>query len=130
MHKKLIAGKNQANSGYQKFASAQFYNNLTKEQYAGSVVKSSKLGVLSTSRDTLNPLLNTETLKNRLAVIQHYKYLNGVEHAHWPHFALARLGRHLMKYKFNYAVKGFAAYMVYRDIAAYQHLQKRTFMSI
>ena len=95
--------------------------NLTKEQYTG-LVNRERPGILSTSRDTLNPLLNTETLKNRLAVIEHYKYLHGVEHAHWPHFAMSRLGRHLMKYKFNYAVKSFALYMVYRDIALFRHM--------
>jgi hypothetical protein len=29
-------GKNEKIDGYQKFASAQFYENLTREQYAGS----------------------------------------------------------------------------------------------
>ena len=80
-------------------------------------------GVLSASRDTLNPLLNTTTLKNRLAVIQHYKYANGVEYAHWPHYVLTRLARHTYRYKFNYAIKGFAGYLVYRDISSYRQLK-------
>jgi hypothetical protein len=102
---------------------------LTKEQYAG-VAKVPKLGLLSTSRDALNPLLNTETLKNRLFVIQHYKYLHGVEFAHWPHFVLANIGRHLMKYKFNYAVKGFAAFLLYRAVSEYRHYNSRAFLTM
>jgi hypothetical protein len=35
-----------------------------------------------------------------------------------------------MKYKFNYAVKGFAAYVVYRDISNYNHMSQRTFMTL
>ncbi len=80
-------------------------------------------GILSASRDTLNPLLNTTTLKNRLADIQHYKYINGVEFAHWPHYVLTRLARHTYRYKFNYAIKGFAGYLVYRDYATYRQLK-------
>lgn len=75
-------------------------------------------GLLSVSRDTLNPLLNTETLRNRLAVIEHYKYLHGVQRAHWPHFAMQRAARYLMRYKVNLLVKAGAGYLVYND---YQH---------
>lgn len=35
-----------------------------------------------------------------------------------------------MKYKFNYAVKGFAAYLVYRDLANYQHMKETSFMTV
>ena len=101
--------------------------NLTREQFTG--VAKRRHGVLSASRDTLNPLLNTETLKNRLAVIEHYKYRHGVEHAHWPHFAMKRLFNHVNKFKVNYAVKGFAAYLVYRDVAQWQHMRSRAFLT-
>jgi hypothetical protein len=103
-------------------------DNLTKEQFSGVAKRQS--GVLSASRDTLNPLLNTETLKNRLAVIEHYRYVHGVEYAHWPHFAMSRLARHVFRYKVNYAIKGFAAYLIYRDVAQYRHLKATTFMTI
>jgi len=69
-------------------------------------------------------------LKNRLALIEHYKYQHGVEMAHWPHFALKRAARHLYRYKFNYGVKAFAAYVVYSDYANYRHQQERTFMTL
>ena len=85
--------------------------------------------MLSASRDTLNPLLNTQTLKNRLAVIEHFKAQAG-QHAYWPHHALTNVARHLLKYKFNYAVKGFAAYVVYRDIANYNYMSQRTFLTL
>jgi hypothetical protein len=74
--------------------------------------------------------LNTTTLKNRLAVIQHYKYANGVEYAHWPHYVLSRLARHTYRYKFNYAIKGFAGYLVYRDIATYRQFKSTEFVTI
>jgi len=32
---------------------------------------------------------------------------------------MKRVFNHALKYKFNYAVKGFASYMVYREIANY-----------
>ena len=43
---------------------------------------------------------------------------------------MTRLATHVMKYKFNYAVKGFAAYIVYRDIAHYNYLSQRSFLTI
>jgi len=35
-----------------------------------------------------------------------------------------------MKYKFSYAVKGFAAYMVYRSVSEYRHYNNRMFLSM
>ena len=94
--------------------------NLTKEQYSGNYRRS--INVLSASRDTLNPKLNLETLKSRLWVIDHYRYLHGVEHAHWPHFFMKNLGRHLNKYKFNYLVKTFFVYNFVREIRNYSYV--------
>ena len=91
-----------------------YLENLTNEQYSGIVPRS--INALSASRDTLNPLLNTTVLKQRLADIEKYKYLHGEKYARWPAYFMANTGRHLWKYKFNYAVKGFAAYLVYREI--------------
>jgi hypothetical protein len=82
--------------------------NLTKEQYSGNY--RSKLPMLNASRDTLNPVLNAETLKNRLWVIEHYRTLHGIEHAYWPHYLMRNAGSHLWKYKFNYGIKGFFIY--------------------
>lgn len=101
---------------------------MTKEQYSG--VSKRPAGVLSASRDTLNPLLNTNTLKNRLNAIEHYKYVHGVERAHWPHFALARFGRHVMRYKGNLAVKGFFAYLIYRDLAYRSQMHQTSFVTL
>jgi len=126
--------------GYKKFAQAQFYgkypimltrlliDNLTKEQYSGVTKRPS--GILSSTRDTLNPLLNTEVLKARLEVIEHYRYEHGIKMAHWPYYAMQRLSGHLMRYKFNYAIKGFAAYLMYRDLARYSHMRSTSFTTI
>lgn len=43
---------------------------------------------------------------------------------------MGRLGRHMMRYKFNYAIKGFAAYLVYRDIAQRRHMKKTTYVTV
>lgn len=84
---------------------------------------------MSASRDTLNPKLNTANLQHRLELINYYKYRNGVEMANWPHFAMKRLINHTMRYKFNYAIKGFAAYLMYRDIAQYRHMKATSYLS-
>jgi hypothetical protein len=43
---------------------------------------------------------------------------------------MRRVANHAMKYKFNYAVKGFAVYLVYRDLADYQHMKETSFMTM
>lgn len=96
--------------------------NLTKEQYSNQIVPRN-VHALSVSRDTLNPLLNTAILKERLADIEFFKYRYGVELARWPHFALGRLGKHLYRYKFNYGVKAFAAYVIYKDVINFKHMR-------
>ena len=101
---------------------------MTREKYSAFSAKPTSW--LSVSRDTLNPLLNHEKLKTRLNVIQHYKYINGVEMAHWPHFAMSRFARHVYRFKFNYAIKGFAAYVIYRDVAEYRKMKETSFVTI
>ena len=87
---------------------------MTKEQYAGVIPR--KISILTTSRDTLNPLLNTERLRSRLEDIEMYKYKHGKMYARWPHFAMEKVGRTLWRYKFNYAVKGFAFFVFYHEV--------------
>lgn len=100
--------------------------NLTKEQFSGNY--RSKVPALNASRDTINPAINLETLKNRLWVAEHYRLLHGVEHAYWPHYFIRNLGGHLNKYKFNYAVKAFFAYQVYREIQNYRYINSVSFL--
>ena len=102
--------------------------NLTSEQYTGVVPRS--INALTTSRDTLNPLLNTTILKQRLAAIDYYKTLHGAKYARWPHFFMGRVGQQVWKYKVNLAVKGFAGYMLYREVQNYRNLNEKTVMSI
>jgi hypothetical protein len=85
--------------------------------------------MLSASRDTLNPLLNANNLKARIDLIEHYKQVHG-KHAFWPHYFMQRVATHFMKFKFNYAVKGFATYLVWREVALYKHLKATSFMTI
>ena len=105
----------------------RFAENLTSEQYQGVVPR--QVNALSVSRDTLNPLLNTTILKNRLAAIEYYNMLHGPKYARWPHYFMAQTASKLWKYKFNLAVKGAAAYMLYREIDNYRNLNEKTVMT-
>ena len=62
-------------------------------------------------------------------MIEHFKYLHGEKYAHWPHYWMGRQASQLWKYKFNYAVKGFAAYLVFREVQQYRNLQAKTVMT-
>jgi hypothetical protein len=81
-----------------------------------------QINALSVSKDTLNPLLNTSILKQRLATIEYYKNLHGAKYAFWPRYWMASMGNKLWKYKANYAVKGVAAYMLYNEVQNYKNL--------
>jgi hypothetical protein len=124
---KLKAGKNEKSEGYQKFAAAQFYENLTKEQYAGSYRP--RLSIFNSSRDALNPFVNAETLRNRLWVIDHYRFRYGASHTYWVHTALSRAFKRVNTYKFNYLLKAFLAYNVYSRYQTYKYVDDMTFMS-
>ena len=74
-------------------------------------------------------MLNAKRLQQRLAAIEHYKHKHGLLYARWPHFVMQKMGNNLWRYKFNYAVKGVAAYIVYQEYANYQHLASKTIMT-
>ena len=93
---------------------------MTSEQYTGVMPR--QINALSVSKDTLNPLLNTTILKQRLAAIDYYNNLHGSKYARWPHFWMGKTACNLWKYKANLAVKGFAAYLVYREVQKYRNL--------
>ena len=114
MKSKLKVGKNEKSEGYQKFAAAQFYENLTKEQYAGAYRP--RLSIFNSAKDALNPSVNTETLRNRLWVIDHYRFKYGAAHTYWMHTFLGNQASKLRKYKFNYAFKAFLAYQIYANV--------------
>lgn len=91
--------------------------NLTSEQYAGAYRP--KLTLLSATRDALNPQVNTAKLRNRLWVIDHYRYRYGAQHTFWLHTFMKNQGARLWKYKFNYGVKALAAFMIYNSYQSY-----------
>ena len=80
------------------------------------------------TRDALNPRVNAEVLRNRLWVIDHYKFRYGAQHTYWVHYSLRNLGRHVWSYKFNYLAKGLLAYNAYRSYAIYQKADSESFM--
>ena len=124
---KLKAGKNEKSEGYQKFAAAQFYENLTKEQYAGAYRP--RLSIFNSAKDALNPAVNTETLRNRLWVIDHYRFRYGAAHTYWLHTLLSKGGAKLYKYKFNYALKAVLAYQVYAHYQTLKRMDEITFLT-
>ena len=73
--------------------------------------------------------MNTEKLRNRLALIDHYKYRYGAQHTYWVHYALRNVARNCWTYKFNYLAKGALAYLTYRQIAAYNHAETESFLT-
>ena len=124
---KLKTGKNETSDGYQKFASAQFYENLSSEQYAGAYRP--KLTIFSATRDALNPQVNTTKLRNRLWLIDHYRYRYGAQHTFWLHAAMKGLGTKLWKYKFNLGAKACAGYLIYNSYSTYSIANEQTFLS-
>lgn len=49
---------------------------------------------------------------------------------YWPHHAMNRLATHAMKFKFNYAVKGFFMYLVYADLSQMAYKRRTQFVTI
>ena len=104
---KLVTGRNEQRSGFQNFVSGQFYENVTREKYAGF---RGGLSYFDSSRDLMNPSINTSNLQWRLGMIEHYKYRYGADHTYWVHAVLRRANARVMKYKWNYLAKTFLAY--------------------
>jgi len=104
-----------------------YIENLTKEQYSGNF--RNRLAKLNSSRDSLNPAVNLENLKNRLWVTEHYRLLHGIEHTYWPHYTMKNVGRRIWKYKFNYGLKAFFLYQVFREIQNYRYINSVKFLS-
>eukprot|EP00347_Sterkiella_histriomuscorum_P000109 403377146 len=126
---KLIAGKNEELHGLQSFANAQFYENLTKEEFTGTQTNA-HLQNLSQTSTALNPVANLELMKTRLAVAEYYRLLHGEQHAYWVHYTLRNVGRHLNKYKFNYAIKGYLVFTIYNEIAHYRYQNSIRFLKM
>ena len=112
-------GRNEHNDGFNSFASAQYYENLAREQYVG---KETKYALLDASKDRLNPQLNVALVQKRLSDLEHYKYRFGADHRYWVHAALRRQWTYLNRYKFNLAFKAFLVYQVLRSV---QHFRYR-----
>ena len=77
----------------------------------------------------MNPRVNAEVLRNRLWVIDHYKFRYGAQHTYWVHYALRNLSRHAWTYKFNYLAKGLLAYNAYRSFSGYYKADAESFLT-
>ena len=77
----------------------------------------------------MNPALNAETLRNRLWVIEHYKYRYGADHTYWVHALLRKGYGRVFKYKFNYLVKAFLAYQAYAAYQNYSYVDSMSLMT-
>ena len=127
LKQRLVAGKNETKDGFSKYAQTQFLDNLTKEQYAGATRPT--LSIFNQTKDTLNPNLNSAFIRERLMVIEHYKFRYGEAHTYWVHQLLGKTSRNIFKYKYNYLLKAFLAYQVYAKYAQYRHMNEMTFLT-
>ena len=87
------------------------------------------MSIFNSSRDALNPFVNAETLRNRLWVIDHYRFRYGAQHTYWMHSLLGKAGNKLFKYKFNYALKGLLAYQVYAHYQTLKRMDEITYLT-
>ena len=101
--------------------------NLTREQYAGAIRP--RFSMFNSARDALNPHANAETLRNRLWVIDHYRFRYGAAHHYWVHTALSKLARNVRTYGLNYAVKALIGYQIYSSLQTYRHVNNNTLMT-
>ena len=62
-------------------------------------------------------------------MIDHYKFRYGASHTYWVHAFLGNLSKNLMKYKFNYALKGFLAYVTYNRYQHYKYIDSIAFLT-
>ena len=74
--------------------------------------------------------MNAQVLKNRLWVIEHYRYRYGADHTYWVHAGLRRLAANVNRYKFNYALKGLIAYQAYSAYQNYSYVDSMSFLSL
>ena len=123
---KLREGSNQT-EGHDKFIQGQYYENLTREQYSRNF--RTDLKYLSPARDALNPKMNLELLKQRLAQMERIEAQIPAKYRFWPRHLMDKYGAHLNKYKFNYLVKAFLAYNLYREFMNANHLHRVSFLT-
>lgn len=102
--------------------------NLTKEEYSGNF--RAQVPYISAHRDLLNPKMSLQLVKDRLAMIEHYRAIDTHRIVHWPHYALGRIGKHVYKYKFHYGFKAFVIYMAYREVQNYRHLRTVAYLDM
>ena len=98
---------------------------MTKEQFAGS----HNLNPLDVSKDTLNPALNANLVRNRLQIIEAFKYRHGAEYTYWVNTTMRRVYNQVWKYKFNYLLKGFIAFMAIREYQNYSYVNSMTVLT-
>ena len=77
----------------------------------------------------MNPQVNTEKLRHRLWLIDHYKYRYGAQHTYWVNAAMRKYGSQLWKYKFNYGLKAAGAVMVWNRYQYYQKQDEERFLT-
>ena len=75
-------------------------------------------------------MLNANVLKQRLSAIEYYSTLHGAKYAYWPHYWMRMSGQYLWRYKINIAVKGFTAFMLYKEVDNFRNLNDKTVMTI
>ena len=126
LKEKLQEGSNQT-EGHDKFIQGQYYENLTREQYSRNF--RNDLKYLNPARDALNPKINLDLLKQRLAQLERIEAQIPERYRYWPHYAIQRWGNYLNRYKYNHLIKAFLAYNLYRELKNANYLHRVSFLT-
>ena len=104
LQQKLKAAQNEKGHGYESYLRAQYYENLTKGQYSGEQ-RPRLSSYFDVSRDSLNPQINLNLLRQRLRTIEMYKNRTTPQQRYWVRYVLENLGARASKYRYNYLLK-------------------------
>ncbi len=113
---------------YEKYMTAKYYKNLTESQYTSAKAPTSVAS--SVQRESLNPAINLNRLRDRIATTEAIKARYTVIQKDWLRLCLERVGGQAWKYKFNYLLKFALLYKAYSEISNYRYLKKNTVMSL
>ena len=115
-----------SNYAFERYMTAKYYKNLTDSQYASTSRPSSVASGFR--RETLNPAINLNRLRERIAATEAINARYTTAQRDWLRLSLEKVGGHLWKYKFNYAIKFVFLFKVMSEIRHFRHLRATTVM--
>ena len=112
---------------YERYMTAKYYKNLTESQYSSTGTVSHLDSGLR--RESLNPAINLNRLKDRIATTDAIAARYTVVQRDWLRLTLERVGGQIWRYKFNYFAKFILLYKAYSEISHYRYLKRHTVMT-